>query len=147
MALTDPQPHARRITTIVMTVDGTDFSTQLQTGVFDPGVTAGDQQFTLSSAGEGHNAFYEDTDPKATLAVKGFEDWRSGGLSDFIYSNINAVVDFVFEQNPDIPAEHILVTGSLKIIPHATGGDARTYAMVDCTWPVLPGYAYDHPGS
>jgi hypothetical protein len=147
MALTDPQPLARRITTISLTVDGTDFSTQINNFVFDPGVTPGDQQFTLSSAGEGHNAFFEDTDPKATLAIKAYEDWRSDGLSDFIYSNINAVVDFVLEQNPDIPDEHTLISGSLKIIPHATGGDARAYAQIDATFQVLPGYTYDHPGA
>jgi hypothetical protein len=142
MTLTDPQPHQRRITTISLSVDGTDFSTQIQTFNFDPGVKVGTQQFTLSSAGEGHNAFYEDTDPEATLEIKGYEDWRSDGLSDFIYSNVNAVVDFVLEQNPDVSAEHTLISGSLKIIPHVTGGDARTTAMLDATFPVFPGYSY-----
>jgi hypothetical protein len=145
MALTDPQPHSRRITTISLMVDSTDFSTQINDFSFDPGVKPGDLQFTLSSAGEGHNSFYEDTDPTPTLEIKAYEDWRSAGLSNFIYSNVNRVVDFVLEQNPDIAEEHTTITGSLKIIPHVTGGAARTTAALDATFPVLPGYTYDGP--
>lgn len=148
MALTDPQPHQRRLKTITLTLDGVEVSGQIKTWKFDPGFTLGDQQFTFATAGEGHNSFFEETDPKPTLQLGFYDDWRSGGISDLLWSTApNTVADFTLQHHPDVTAEHITITGSLVVLPHPIGGDVRTTEVGDQTFGVLAGYTYDHPGA
>lgn len=132
--------NQRRLKIITLTVDSNSFDCQVNSWTFDPGVKAGDLMYTFCSAGEGNNSFYEETDEVPTLQLKFFDDWRSDGISTFLHDNVNAVVAFVLDHHPDIVGEHRRITGQLKVIPHAIGGDARATEVGDVTLPVLPGY-------
>jgi hypothetical protein len=91
---------------------------------------------------------YEQTDPEATLGLKFYDDWRDGGISDFLWSTVpNTVVPFQLDHHQDIALEHIQITGSLVVLPHPIGGDARANETGEMTFGVLAGYNYDRPGS
>jgi hypothetical protein len=139
-----PQPHIRRLKILTLTLGSTEISGQVNSWNFDPGFKLGDQVWTFSTAGEGHNMAYEETDPQATLQIKFFDDWRNGGISDFLYSTTpNTVVTFALEHHQDITAEHISLAGSLVVLPHVIGGDARANEQGDQTFGVLAGFTYD----
>lgn len=145
MALTDPQPHQRRLKSITLTVDATEVSGQIRTWKFDPGLDPGDPQYTFAKEGEGHNAYYEDVDGKPTLQLGFLDDWRDGGVSDFLWSTAPlTVVAFSLVHHQDFPGEQITLAGDLVIAPHPIGGDARATEVGDMTFKVLPGYTYDH---
>src|ERR1700759_51507 len=112
--MTAPQPHIRRLKILTLTLDSTEVSGQINSWTFDPGVKLGDQLWTFSTAGEGHNMAYEETDPQATLELKFYDDWRDGGLSDFLWTTLpNTVVDFSLDHHQDIALEHVVIAGSL----------------------------------
>lgn len=147
MGLTDPQPHQRRLKILTLTVDATEISGQLKSWKFDPAFSLGDPQYTFAKEGDGHNSYYEEVDPKPTLQLTFLDDWRSAGISNFLWTTAPlTVVDFQLDHHEDVPAEHITLTGSLVVLPHPIGGDVRTTEQSEQTFSVLPGYTYDHPG-
>lgn len=133
--------HNRRLKTITLAVDDNSFDCQVQTWNFDPGEKDGEIEYTFCSAGEGQNSFIEETDQEPTLELKFFDDWRSDGISDFLWTHKGETVGFVLDHHPDIAGEHRRITGDLVVKPHAIGGDARATEMGDITLQVLPGYA------
>lgn len=141
--MTAPQPHIRRLKLITLTLGATEVSGQINSWTLDPGIKLGDQLWTFATAGEGHNMAYEETDPQATLELKFYDDWRNGGISDFLWRTTpNTVVGFQLDHHPDITAEHVVVAGSLVVLPHPIGGDARANEQGDMTLGVLAGYTY-----
>jgi hypothetical protein len=138
-----PQPHIRRLKILTLTWDGTEVSGQVNSWKFDPGIKLGNQLWTFSTAGEGHNMAFEETDPQATLDAKFYDDWRNGGISDFLWTTAPfTVVPFQLDHHPDITTEHVVVAGSLVVLPHPIGGDARANEQGEQTFGVLAGYTY-----
>lgn len=125
--------HQRRLKLITLTVDGTSFECQLNSWNLDPGTKDGDRQYTFCPDG----TFVEETDDEPTLDLKFFSDWRSAGISDFLWSHPNQTVGFVLDHHPDIAGEHVRWTGEVLIKPAPVGGDARDTEMTEVTLQVL----------
>lgn len=121
--------HHRRLKLINFQLGTDSFECQVNTWNLDPGIDDGDRQFTFCPDGE----FIEDTEPEATLELKFFSDWRSGGISDFLWSHNGEEADFVLDHHPDIPGEHVRWTGKVLIKPGPVGGDPRTTEVTEVT--------------
>jgi hypothetical protein len=125
--------HQRRLKLINFTLGGTSFECQVSSWKLDPGTKDGDRQYTFCPDG----TFVEETDDEPTLELKFFSDWRSGGISDFLWSNPNVEADFVLDHHPDIVGEHERFTGKVLIKPAPVGGDARDTEVTEITLQVI----------
>lgn len=125
--------HQRRLKLITFTLDGVAFECQLNSWTLDPGSNDGDRQYTYCPDGQ----FVEETDDEPTLQLKFFSDWRSAGISNFLWSNANETVGFVLDHHPDIVGEHVRWTGQVLIKPAPVGGDARTTEITEITLSVV----------
>ncbi|QWF81137.1 hypothetical protein [Amycolatopsis sp. CA-230715] len=123
----------RRLKLITFTIGGTSFECQLNSWTMDPGSDDGDRQYTYCPNG----TFVEETDDEPSLELKFFSDWRSGGISDYLWSHPNEEAEFVLDHHPDIPGEHVRWTGKLLIKPAPAGGDVRETEMTEVTLQVL----------
>ncbi|MFF5992583.1 hypothetical protein [Prauserella flavalba] len=125
--------HQRRLKQIQFTIGAIPFQCQIQTWNLDPGVQDGDRQYTFCPDGQ----FVEETDDEPTLELTFFSDWRSNGLSDYLWSHANEVADFVLDHHPDIPGEHVRYTGQVRLKPPPVGGDARATETSEVTLQVI----------
>jgi hypothetical protein len=125
--------HNRRLKLINFTVGGTAFECQLNSWNLDPGAEDGDRQYTYCPDG----AFIEETDDEPTLELTFFSDWRSGGISDFLWSNANTEAAFVLDHHPDIVGEHVRWSGKVLVKPAPVGGDARATETTEVTLQIV----------
>jgi hypothetical protein len=121
--------HQRRLKLIEFTVDGISFECQVQSWTLDPGFEDGDRLYSYCPDG----VSVEETDPDPTLELKFYSDWRSNGISDFLWQHAGETVDFVLDHHPDVPAEHVTWTGQVYLKPGPAGGDVRTTEMTEVT--------------
>lgn len=135
--------HQRRLKILTFTIGGLSFDSQVTSWKLSYGIKTGTRIYTFSSAGEGSNAFIEETDGEASLQVKGLADFTSGGVSDYLIANSMVSAAFVLDHHPDIVGEHVRWSGNLQIQAPDSGGDARTTEMFDLTMPIIgiPVYA------
>lgn len=119
----------RRLKLVTFTLGATSFECQLNSWILDIGEQDGDRQYTFCPDG----AFTEETDPDPTLQLKFFSDWRSGGVSDYLWVNRGLVVAYVLDHHPDIAAEHVRFSGNVRIKAPPVGGDARTTEISEVT--------------
>lgn len=126
--------HTRKLKIIEFTIDESEFACQIASWTLDPGLEDGDVQFTFCPDG----SFIEETDPQPTLDVTFYSDWRSDGVSAFLWEHQGEVADFVLDHHPDIPEEHVRWTGQLIVKPGPVGGDAREYEQTEVTFQIIP---------
>lgn len=133
--------HNRRIKLIEFSVDGTQFECQVRSWNLANNTDDGDVMYTLCPDGE----FREDTDPDFSLELTAFADWRSDGISDFLWSHDGETLDFQLDHHPDIPAEHVRWTGQVKVKAPNVGGEARATEQTEITLPVIGKPTYTRP--
>jgi hypothetical protein len=121
--------HNRRLKLINLVVDGSSFECQVNSWKLDPGIKDGDRIYSFCPDGEDT----EETDPEPTLELKFFADWRSAGISTYLWKHGGETVAFTLDHHPDIVGEHKRWTGELKIQPAPVGGDARETEMTEIT--------------
>jgi len=117
--------HKRKIKLIEFSL-GTDpsdiaFECQINEWTLNNNTEDGDKLYTLCPTGEDT----DDTDPDYTLDLTAFADWRSDGFSDYLWKHDGETVAFRLSHHPDIPAENVTWTGTLKIKAPSVGGAAR----------------------
>lgn len=134
--------HQRRLKLINFTIEGNSFECQVQTWNLDPGIEDGDRQYTFCPDGE----FIEETDPDPTLELTFFSDWRSGGISDYLWANSGQVADFQLDHHPDITGEHVRWTGQVVLKPGPVGGDARATETTEVTLQLVTAPTYTRIG-
>ncbi|MGA6164306.1 hypothetical protein [Amycolatopsis magusensis] len=122
--------HQKRLKVIEFTIDGTSFECQVNSWSLDPGIEDGDRLYSFCPDGEA----VEETDPEPTLEIKFFSDWRSGGISDYLWAHNGEVADFVLNHHPNIAGEHVKWTGQLYIKPGPVGGEARETEFTEVTF-------------
>lgn len=125
--------HQTRLKIIQFTIGGNSFECQVNSWKLDPGTNDGDRQYTFCPDG----VFVEETDDEPTLELKFFSDWRSAGISDYLWANPNVVAAFVLDHHPDIVGEHVRWSGSVLVKPAPVGGDARDTEMTEITLQVI----------
>ncbi|WP_153030666.1 hypothetical protein [Amycolatopsis sp. YIM 10] len=115
---------------IQFTIGGTSFECQVQTWNLDPGIEDGDRLYSQCPDGEA----VEETDPEPTLEVTFYADWRSGGISDYLWAHNGETAAFVLDHHPNVPNEHVRWTGELVVKPGPAGGEARETEMTEVTF-------------
>lgn len=125
--------HNRRLKLIEFSIDGEQFECQVQSWTLDPGIEDGERMYAFCPDG----SFVEEADPDPTLELKFYADWRSAGVSRFLWDHQGETVAFVLDHHPDIPAEHQTFSGEVFIKPGPVGGDARTTEMTEVTLQIV----------
>lgn len=77
--------------------------------------------------------FREEAEPDWQLTFDVYSDWRSGGISTFLWRHNGETVNFRLDHHPNIAGEHVAFTGRIKIKAPDVGGDARTTEMSSAT--------------
>lgn len=129
--------HQNRLKIIQFVLGGTAFDCQVSSWTLSAGIKTGDREYTFCSAGEGNNSFIEGTDGEPTLELKFFSDWRSAGISDYLWVNNMATVAFTLDHHPDITGEHVQWSGFVQLQAPDAGGDARATETQDITLPIV----------
>src|SRR5262245_42341312 len=99
--------HNRKLKLIEFTVDGTSFECQLQSWNLANNTDDGERMYTFCPDGE----FIEDAEPQYALELTFFSDWRSDGVSDFLWAHDQETVAFQLDHHPDVVGEHVRWTG------------------------------------
>lgn len=97
------------------------FECQVQSWNMVNNTEDGDKQYAQCPDGE----FREPGDPDWALEVTFYADWRSSGISDFLWRNRGKEVPFTLDHHPDIPEEHVRWTGVLLVKAPSVGGEPR----------------------
>lgn len=121
--------HNRKVKIITFTLDGISYECQVQTWNVANNTEDGERYYAQCPDGE----FREDAEPDYALELTFFADWRSDGISDYLWANDLSLVDFQLDHHPDIPAEHVRWSGEVKIKAPNAGGEARTTEMTEVT--------------
>lgn len=119
----------RRLKLIQLSLNGINFECQIRNWTLDPGEQDGERQFTFCPEGE----FIEETDPEPELTIEYFADWRSGGLSDFLWQNRGEEASVNIVHHPDQPAETVQFSGTIRLKAPPTGGEARETEVQEVT--------------
>ncbi len=136
-------PHHRRLKTITLSIDTTQYECQVQSWQIVNNTDDGDKHYTFCPDGE----FREDADDDYALELTFFSDWRKPtGISHFLWTNDKQEVAFELHHHPDIPAEHVMWTGTVRIKAPNIGGEARTEEMTEVTLPIVGRPSYDASG-
>jgi hypothetical protein len=135
-------PLVRKLKIITFTLAGNSFAWQLEKWKLNDNTEDGEKLYTFGAA-DATAEFREDAEPDYSLDMTYFSDWRSGGISDYLWLNDQVTLAFVLDHHPDISAEHVRWSGSLKIKAPTVGGDVRTTERTEVTFPVIgkPTYA------
>lgn len=135
--------HKRKITLIEFTLgtglSAKSFECQVSSWTLNNNTEDGDKIYTLCPTGEDR----EETDPDYSLDVTAFSDWRSDGFSDWLWAHDGETVAFQLDHHPDIPAEHVMWSGSMIVKAPSVGGDARENEVTETTFQIIgkPTYA------
>lgn len=124
--------HKRRLQA-VFTLGGNSFECQISDYTVDPGVQDGERIYTLCPDG----VSIEDTDNEPTLRVMFYEDFRSGGISDYLYLNSGARQAAELRINPDRADEYVGFSGTVIVRPYPVGGVARETQTGEVTFQVV----------
>lgn len=133
--------HNRKLKQIVFDVGGLEFQAQCSTWQLVNNSDDPEKVYTYAPDGE----FYEEVDPSYTLEATFFADWRSDGVSDYLWAHDGETVAFQIDHHPDIPLEHVRWTGTLVIKAPTVGGDVRTTEAMETTFAVVGKPEYTRP--
>jgi hypothetical protein len=124
--------HQKRLKVINLSIGGTSFECQLQSWTLAAGIKDGNRMYTYCSD-TANNSFIEETDDEPSLQLKFFADYRSAGISDYLWTNSLQVAAFTLDHHPDVVGEHVRWAGNVLLKAPDTGGDARTTELTDVT--------------
>lgn len=131
--------HQRRLKEITFDVGGVNFECQVSSWTLTNNTQEGETQYTYCPDG----SFVEDTDPQWVLDLRFYSDWRSDGISDYLWNHAGETVSFVLDHHPDIAGEHVRWTGNVKIRQPSVGGDVRTTEVTQVTLSVVGEPTYE----
>lgn len=137
--------HKRKIKLVEFSL-GTDpadiaFECQLNTWTINNNTEDGEKIYTLCPTGEDE----EETDPDYSIDLTFFADWRSDGISDYLWDNDGSTVTLTLHHHPDIALEHVMWVGQVKIKAPSVGGEARTTEMTETTLNYIGKPVYSRP--
>jgi hypothetical protein len=133
--------HNRKLKLITFDIDGTEFQVQCKTWQVVNNTELGEKVYTYALDGE----FQEETDDNYSLTATFFADWRSGGISDFLWEHDGEIVDFQIDHHPDISGEHVRWAGEVTLKAPSVGGDVRTTEETAIELAIVGKPAYTRP--
>lgn len=125
--------HHRRLKLVEFSLDGNNFECQLRNWTVANNTDDGERLYTFCPTGEDR----EEADDDYALELEFYADWRSAGISEFLWQNDQQIVAFNIEHHPDIPAEHRRISGQVKVKAPPIGGEIRTTEMTEVTLPII----------
>lgn len=125
--------HHRKLKRIEFAIGETQFECQVQSWSLDPGIGDGERNYTFCPDGE----FIEEADPEPTLELTFYSDWRSDGISTFLWEHQGEEAEFTLDHHPDIPEEHVRWTGTVRVRPGPVGGEARETETTEVTLEIV----------
>ena len=125
--------HTQRLKTIEFAIGATQFECQISKWQITNNTDDGDRQFTFCPDGE----FYEEADPTYALELTFFADWRSAGISEFLWANDGTTAAFTLVHLPGVAGEEQTWTGTVKVKAPTVGGDVRTTEVQEITLPII----------
>lgn len=125
--------HSEKIKIITFDIDGNSFECQVKAWQVVNNTDDGEKMYAQCPDGE----FREEAEPDYALELTFFADWRSGGVSDFLWLHDGENLTFQLDHHPDIPDEHVRWSGTVKIKAGSAGGEARTTEMTETTLAIV----------
>jgi hypothetical protein len=115
--------HHRKLKVLTLDIGGTEYQVQCRKAQIVN--NTGDAEVFHTFGGD-DEAFVEPADDEYALDLEFYSDWRSAGISDYLWDNDGLTVAFQLDLNPDVPAEHVIFNGDVLIKSPNPGGEVRT---------------------
>jgi len=130
--------HGRQIKQITLTLGVLSFECQVSSWTYDPGIPDGERFYTQCPDG----VIVDEGIPEPTLQLSFFSDWRSDGISDFLSAHTGEDAEVELNHHPDIPAEHVVWTGLVRLKAPPVGGESRVIERTEVTLVCVGPLAY-----
>lgn len=101
-----------------------------------------DPEKIYSYGADGANEDYEEVDPAWSLNLTFYSDWKADGISDYLMLNDGETVTFELTHHPDIAAEAVKWSGSLRIKAPNIGGEVRNTETQEATFAIIGAPVY-----
>lgn len=131
--------HSRKLKLLQLKIGADNFECQLRNWVLDPGIPDGETLYTFCPDG----AAVDEGEPSPTLQCVFLADWRTTGISRFLWNHNGEQATFQIDHHYDIPAEWVRWTGTIQIKAPAVGGEARATELTELTFKVVGDPLFD----
>lgn len=135
--------HNRQLKVITFTLDAVSYECQIVSWTLDPGIPDATRVETFCPDG----VALEERTPEPTLRFTFLSDWREGGISDVLTANSGQDAEFVLDHHPDIPAEHVRWTGTVRLKAPPVGGEKNNGERTEITLQCLTQPVYTRVGA
>jgi hypothetical protein len=135
--------HNRQLKVIEFTLDDVNYECQIVNWTFDPAIPDASRVETFCPDG----VVLEEGTAEPTLQLTFLSDWREGGISDVLTEHSGEDADFVLDHHPDISAEHVRWTGSVRLKAPPVGGEKNTGERTEITLQCLATPVYTRVGA
>lgn len=121
--------QTRKVKIVAFSLDNPEqnFECQVKTWKLVNNSGTPDKLYAQCPAGE----VLEDTEDDYSLELEFYADWRSAGISDYLWENDRQTVAFHLDHHPDIPMENVIWDGICYIVAPDVGGEVRTTEMTE----------------
>jgi hypothetical protein len=134
--------HNRKLKVLTLDIGGTEFQIQCRKAEVQNNTDDGETFFTY---GGDDGTFVEAADDSYALDLEFYADWRSNGISDYLWLQDGNTVSFTVQHNPDVPAETVSWSGELLIKAPNALGDVRTTEITATTLQIVGKPEYTGP--
>lgn len=121
--------HNRKLSLLVLDIGGNEFQIQCRKAEIVNNTDDAESFATFAPDG----GFVEAAEPSFALDLEFYADWRSAGVSDYLWDNDGVTVAFELTHHPDIPAETVIFSGNVLIKAPNVGGEVRTTEVTATT--------------
>jgi len=125
--------HKRRVKLIEFALGATQYECQVENWKINNNTPAGERRYAQCPAGE----FVEEVDPDYSLELKLYADWRSAGISRWLWQNDGENIAFTLDHHPDVPAEHVTWTGTVLVQAPTVDGTGRQTEPSEVTLTII----------
>jgi hypothetical protein len=115
--------HNRKLQVLTLDIGGNEFQIQCRVAELQNNTDDGTFFPTYDPVDGG---FIEAAEDSYALNLEFYADWRSDGVSDYLWSQDGTTVSFQLDHHEDIPAEHVRWVGEVLIKAPNVGGEVRT---------------------
>ena len=119
----------RKLKYVIFDVDGSTFQSQLSDWKLNNDTDDAEEFHTYDP----DSSFAEEADPSWSIECKFYADWRSGGVSDFLFAHDGETLTCTIDHHPDIVGEHVRFTVPVLIKAPSVGGETRTTELTETT--------------
>lgn len=134
--------HNRKIRNSQLLLDGQAFHSQCSNFVLDTGQGDAEQFHTIDP----DSSFAEEAEAEPKLTLTLYSDWRSTGVTAWLWAHRGETLPFQLDHHVDIVGEHVRFSGSVQIKAPTVGGDARATETSEVEMTVVGDIDYERIG-